>query len=59
MVLEKNHLNNKTKQITRLKLSMLSLVIGLILIFIVGLSSPINLHNATHDVRHSSAFPCH
>ena len=59
MVLENNSSKTKIKQITRLKLSIFSLVVGFTLVFIVGLSNPINLHNAAHDVRHSSAFPCH
>jgi len=59
MVLENNSSKIKLKQITRLKLSILSLVVGVTFVFIVGLSNPVNLHNAAHDVRHSSAFPCH
>jgi cobalt transporter subunit CbtB len=34
-------------------------LLGAFLIFGVGFSHVSALHNATHDVRHSNAFPCH
>jgi len=34
-------------------------LLGVFLIFGVGFSHASALHNATHDVRHSNAFPCH
>jgi len=48
-----------TKETSKVKLASLSLIIGLTLVYIVGLAHPMALHNAAHDVRHSSAFPCH
>ena len=36
-----------------------AIAFGSFILFMVGFS-PINaVHNAAHDVRHSSAFPCH
>jgi len=32
---------------------------GLALIFVVGFAPLPQLHNAAHDTRHSTAFPCH
>jgi len=32
---------------------------GAFLIYGVGFASPMALHNAAHDSRHSFAFPCH
>ena len=49
----------KAKEISKIKLATISIVIGLSLVYIVGLAHPMALHNAAHDVRHSSAFPCH
>lgn len=32
---------------------------GLTMVFTVGLAQSQTLHDAAHDVRHASAFPCH
>jgi len=34
-------------------------LLGVSLIYGVGLASPSTLHNAAHDSRHSLSFPCH
>jgi cobalt transporter subunit CbtB len=34
-------------------------VLGIVLIWGVGFSPMEAVHNAAHDVRHSSGFPCH
>jgi cobalt transporter subunit CbtB len=34
-------------------------VLGAALLYGVGFSSTVQLHNAAHDSRHSAAFPCH
>ena len=34
-------------------------LLGLFLIWGVGFSPIMALHNAAHDTRHSMAFPCH
>ena len=36
-----------------------SLVIGIFLVFGVGLSHIAAAHNAAHDTRHAIGFPCH
>ncbi len=47
------------QEISKTKISFLSISIGFLAIYLVGLSSPTQLHNAAHDVRHSVSFPCH
>jgi cobalt transporter subunit CbtB len=34
-------------------------LLGLVLLSVLGLAPMEVIHNATHDVRHSSGFPCH
>ncbi len=36
-----------------------ALVLGLSVVFGVGFAYPDAMHNATHDSRHTSGFPCH
>ncbi len=36
-----------------------SALLGLIVLSIVGFAPLEVIHNATHDTRHSSGFPCH
>lgn len=36
-----------------------SALLGLIILSVVALAPMEVIHNATHDVRHSSGFPCH
>ena len=38
---------------------LLAMVLGLFVVGVVGFSHIDVIHNAAHDVRHSSAFPCH
>lgn len=33
--------------------------IGLVIVFMSGLLQAQTLHDAAHDVRHSTGFPCH
>jgi cobalt transporter subunit CbtB len=35
------------------------LAFGLITLYCVGFSTASVAHNATHDTRHASGFPCH
>ena len=35
------------------------LLIGLVVVYAVGFSSLPRAHNAAHDTRHASGFPCH
>ena len=37
----------------------LGLVVGTLLIIGVGFAHPQAIHNAAHDTRHTTAFPCH
>ncbi|RLQ87490.1 CbtB domain-containing protein [Notoacmeibacter ruber] len=37
----------------------LSAVLGLGVVFSVGLAQANALHDAAHDVRHANGFPCH
>lgn len=34
-------------------------ILGVIIFLIVGFAPMEVLHNAAHDTRHSTAFPCH
>lgn len=36
-----------------------SAIIGVFMIFIVGHLQANALHNAAHDTRHATGFPCH
>ncbi len=44
---------------SRLAAGGLALVLGVFLLWGVGLAQPQFLHDAAHDSRHSFAFPCH
>ena len=35
------------------------LFIGFVVVYAVGFSSLPRVHNAAHDTRHASGFPCH
>ena len=37
----------------------LAALLGLVLLYGVGLSQPPAVHDATHDTRHAAGFPCH
>ncbi len=39
--------------------ALLSIFLGTAFIFLLGFSHIEVVHNAAHDTRHSSAFPCH
>ena len=39
--------------------AMMAALLGLFLIWGVGFSPIMAIHNAAHDTRHSSGFPCH
>lgn len=46
-------------QVSRLTQSLMAMMLGLFIVGVVGFSHIDVIHNATHDVRHSNAFPCH
>lgn len=39
--------------------SVVSLCLGVFVLFGVGFAQPELLHNAAHDARHAFTFPCH
>lgn len=39
--------------------SLMAILLGAFFIFMIGFSHIDVVHNAAHDTRHSSAFPCH
>ena len=39
--------------------AMMAALLGLFLVWGVGFSPIMAVHNAAHDMRHSSGFPCH
>jgi cobalt transporter subunit CbtB len=36
-----------------------SLLLGLGILYFVGFTPAMAVHNAAHDTRHTAAFPCH
>ncbi|BBP81079.1 CbtB domain-containing protein [Pseudomonas sp. No.21] len=43
----------------RLAIAIGASLLGLSLVYFAGFSHIEAVHNAAHDTRHSSAFPCH
>lgn len=39
--------------------ALLAILLGLFVVGMAGFSHSDILHNASHDTRHSNAFPCH
>ncbi|WKJ91963.1 CbtB domain-containing protein [Methylomonas montana] len=35
------------------------MILGVILVLTIGFAPIAEVHNATHDTRHSTGFPCH
>ena len=48
-----------TERSEAVRAALVTLVLGLGLVFLTGFSHPEVIHNAAHDVRHSLSFPCH
>jgi len=51
--------NIQQKEISKSKVALMSVSVGLLLVYLIGLSHPMAIHNAAHDVRHTMSFPCH
>ncbi len=43
----------------RVGAAVVAALIGVFILFGVGLAQPDTLHSAAHDARHAFAFPCH
>jgi cobalt transporter subunit CbtB len=43
----------------RISAGLASLFLGTALLYGVGLSQDVRMHNAAHDTRHAIGFPCH
>ena len=39
--------------------ALLAVILGVAILWGVGLAGPSLLHNAAHDTRHAQVFPCH
>ena len=39
--------------------ALVAAALGLVIVFAAGFAPSETVHNATHDTRHSFAFPCH
>ena len=48
-----------TTQSRRIVAAVGAAVLGALLVYFAGFSHIDAVHNAAHDTRHSSAFPCH
>jgi cobalt transporter subunit CbtB len=47
-------------EISRVALpAVVSILLGVFVLFGVGFAGSTTIHNAAHDSRHSFAFPCH
>jgi len=44
---------------TRLILALSAIALGFALLLAVGFAPVAEVHNATHDTRHATGFPCH
>lgn len=51
--------NTKVWAISQRLPALTVLFIGLVVVYAVGFSSLPRAHNAAHDTRHASGFPCH
>jgi len=51
--------NTKVWAISRRLPALAVLFIGVVVVYAVGFSSVPLAHNAAHDTRHASGFPCH
>lgn len=43
----------------RVAVGLSALFLGTFVVFGVGLANDARLHNAAHDTRHATGFPCH
>ncbi len=34
-------------------------ILGFAILYVVGFAQPATIHDAAHDARHGTAFPCH
>ena len=50
---------SSTTQSQRIVAAVGAAVLGALLVYFAGFSHIDAVHNAAHDSRHSSAFPCH
>ncbi|MCR9073410.1 MAG: CbtB-domain containing protein [Alphaproteobacteria bacterium] len=48
-----------SRSVTRVVPAVLAAFLGLAVVFIAGHAQSGALHQAAHDVRHSTGFPCH
>ena len=51
--------SNTTTLSQRLTAAVCASILGACLVYFAGFSHIEAVHNAAHDTRHSSAFPCH
>jgi len=56
---EAQAISSKTTLAAGLPAAFFAILFGAFLVYGVGFASPLALHNAAHDARHSFAFPCH
>jgi cobalt transporter subunit CbtB len=63
VTVRRDMMNTKTETAAKTSTSLMSIVlvalVGATMVFTVGLAHSQTLHDAAHDVRHASGFPCH
>lgn len=54
-----NHIAETGLAVDRVRVAVISLILGALLVVGVGFAPLDVVHNAAHDGRHVFAFPCH
>jgi cobalt transporter subunit CbtB len=49
----------ETQQINKKSQLLATVLLGIVVLSVVGFAPLEVIHNAAHDTRHSSGFPCH
>ena len=48
-----------SQRVTAVKSALWAALLGMAIIYGVAFAQPQAIHDAAHDIRHASAFPCH
>lgn len=48
-----------SRDTSRVLSALFAMLLGFMLVLVVGFAPIPEVHNAAHDTRHTSAFPCH
>ncbi|MEX0814791.1 MAG: CbtB domain-containing protein [Dongiaceae bacterium] len=59
LLLAKNRNAEAAERAAAVVPALLAVILGVAILWGVGLAGPSLLHNAAHDTRHAQVFPCH